>query len=102
LFILIKCQRDARENAGVEFLVGFETEFVLLKSTSPIDPVNIHGWSNSPAIPSGSVEAKVLHEIAEAVIQSGIELQMYHSEAALGQVCPFRFLHYAEAPLIVS
>jgi glutamine synthetase len=76
---------DAREAAGVEFLVGFETEFILLKSTSPIDAVNYHGWSNSPALPSGSVEAKVLHEIAEAVQASGIELQMYHAEAAPGQ-----------------
>ena len=67
--------------------MGFETEFILLKSTSPIDAVNYHGWSNSPALPSGSVEAKVLHEIAEAVQASGIELQMYHAEAAPGQVC---------------
>lgn len=67
--------------------MGFETEFILLKSTSPIDAVNYHGWSNSPALPSGSVEAKVLHEIAEAIQASGIELQMYHAEAAPGQVC---------------
>ena len=73
-------------NAGVRFLVGFETEFILLKSTNPIEAVNYYGWSNSPALPSGSVEAKVLQEIAEALEKSGIELQMYHAEAAPGQV----------------
>ena len=66
--------------------MGFESEFILLKSTSPIDAVNYHGWSNSPALPSGSVEAQVLQEIAVGVMKSGIELQMYHAEAAPGQV----------------
>jgi glutamine synthetase len=47
--------------------------------------VNNHGWSNSPALPSGSVEAKVLEEIADALETAGIELQMYHAEAAPGQ-----------------
>jgi glutamine synthetase len=69
--------------------VGFETEFILLKSTSPIQAVDghAHGWSLSVALPSGSVEAKVLHEIAEALESSGVELQMYHAEATPGQVC---------------
>ena len=82
-----KFRRDAKKNAGVQFLVGFETEFILLKSTSPIQAVNNHGWSHSAALPSGSVEAKVLHEIAEALLSSGVELQTYHAEAAPGQVC---------------
>ena len=49
--------------------------------------MNNHGWSNSAALPSGSVEAKVLEEIADALNAFGvrIELQMYHSEAAPGQ-----------------
>lgn len=71
----------------MEFLVGFETEFILLKSTSPIEAVNSHGWSNSPKLPSGSVETKVLQEIAKSLQESGVELQMYHAEAAPGQVC---------------
>jgi glutamine synthetase len=83
---IYKVRSDAKANAGVQFLVGFETEFILLKSTSPIEAVNYHGWSNSQALASGSVEAKVLHEIAEALMKSGIELQMYHAEAAPGQV----------------
>jgi glutamine synthetase len=76
---------EAKTSAGVEFLVGFETEFILLKSTSPIQAVNNHGWSNSPKLPSGSIEAKVLEEIAQALQASGVELQMYHAEAAPGQ-----------------
>jgi glutamine synthetase len=76
---------EAKASAGVEFLVGFETEFILLKSTSPIEAVNNHGWSNSPKLPSGSVETKVLQEIAKSLQESGVELQMYHAEAAPGQ-----------------
>lgn len=71
----------------MEFLVGFETEFILLKSTSPIEAVNNHGYGNSPKLPSGSVEAKVLQEIAKYLQESGVELQTYHAEAAPGQVC---------------
>ena len=70
----------------MNFLVGFETEFILLSSTNPIVPVNQHGWSNSTALPSGSVEAKVMREIADGLKEGGVELQMYHSEAAPGQV----------------
>lgn len=81
-----KFSRDAKTKAGVEFLVGVETEFILLKSTSPIEAINKHGWCNAPKLPSGSVEAKVLEEIARALKASGIELQQYHGEAAPGQV----------------
>ncbi|KAF8265800.1 glutamine synthetase/guanido kinase [Lactarius quietus] len=70
---------------GVEFLVGFETEFILLKSTNPIEAVNDAPWSASCAFPSGSVEAKCLEEIADALQIGEIELLMYHSEAAPGQ-----------------
>lgn len=79
--------REAKATAGVEFLVGVETEFILLKSTSPIEAVNSHGWSNSPKLPSGAVETQVLQEIAQCLQASGVELQMYHAEAAPGQVC---------------
>jgi len=65
--------------------VGFETEFILLSSTNPIVPVNQHGWNNSTALPSGSVEAKVMRGIADALKEGGVELQMYHAEAAPGQ-----------------
>jgi glutamine synthetase len=74
---------------GVEFLVGFETEFILLKSTNPIEAVNDAPWSASCALPSGSDEAKCLEEIADALQTGEIDLLMYHSEGAPGQVREF-------------
>ncbi|KAF8637221.1 hypothetical protein AX17_002972 [Amanita inopinata Kibby_2008] len=75
----------ARKESSVDFLVGFETEFILLKSTNPVEAVNYHNWTGTDGFPSGSVEATVLEEIADAIQASGIELQMYHAEAAPGQ-----------------
>ena len=74
---------------GAEFLVGFETEFILLKSTSPIEAVNDAPWSASSALPSGSDETKCLEEIADALQTGEIDLLMYHSEGAPGQVSGF-------------
>ena len=79
------CTRQAAD-AGISFLVGFETEFILLKSTNPIEAVNDHPWSISAALSTGLVETTVLEEIADALKIAGIELQMYHAEAAPGQV----------------
>lgn len=77
----------AETQARVSYLVGFESEFILLSQTSPqIVPVNRADWSVSSKLPSGSVEAKVMEEIAECLIEAGIEVQMYHAEAAPGQV----------------
>lgn len=78
--------RYASEQLGIQFLVGFETEFVLLKSTYPVVPVHVHQWSSSSALTTGSIEAQVLEEIVDAIQEDGIELQMYHAEAAPGQV----------------
>jgi glutamine synthetase len=71
---------------GVEFLVGFETEFTLLRSTSPIEPVTFDDWCTSNAFPSGAVQTLVLEEISDALMQSEVEVLMYHAEAAPGQV----------------
>ncbi len=71
---------------GVEFLVGVETEFILLTSKSPPSPVTYSSWSASRALLSGSVAEKCLEDIADALQYGGIELQMYHAEAAPGQV----------------
>ncbi|KZT08191.1 FLU1-II [Laetiporus sulphureus 93-53] len=77
---------DAQEKAGLSFLAGFESEFILLSATSP-EPVAVNnaGWSCSAKSPSGSVENAVLEEIAEDLLEAGIELQMYHAESAPGQ-----------------
>jgi glutamine synthetase len=71
---------------GVEFLVGVETEFILLKSTDPVVPVAYASWSASRALLSGSAVEKCLEDIANALQYGDIELQMYHAEAAPGQV----------------
>lgn len=71
---------------GVEFLVGVETEFILLMSTDPIAAVNDAPWSASRALLSGSVVEKCLEDIADALQLGEIDLLMYHSEAAPGQV----------------
>ncbi|KZP10907.1 glutamine synthetase/guanido kinase [Athelia psychrophila] len=76
---------DARDRAGVEFLVGFESEFILLKSNNTLEAVNTHGYGIKRALISGSIEAQVMEEIAHALNVASIELQMYHSETASGQ-----------------
>ena len=77
--------RDA-STVGYSFLVGVETEFMLLKSTEPeIVPVDYHDWSRSNATLAGSVGSKVLEEIADSLQTAGLELEMYHAEAGPGQ-----------------
>ncbi|KAH8116223.1 glutamine synthetase/guanido kinase [Phellopilus nigrolimitatus] len=83
--LLRRVVEDAKKTDDVEFLVGFETEVIFLKSVDPIEAVNEYGWSESAAICAGTPEAKALEEIADALQLAGIELQMYHAEAAPGQ-----------------
>ena len=71
---------------GVSFLTGFEIEFILLKSTLPeAEPISTHDWTTTSSIYAGSTGAIVLEEIADALQSGGVELQMYHAEAAPGQ-----------------
>ena len=76
---------DAK-NFGIEFLVGVETEFTLLKSTDPIERINMSAYGGSSALITGSTAATVLEEIVRALKVCGIEVIMYHSEASGGQV----------------
>lgn len=69
-----------------KFFVGTETEFILLKSAVPPVPVNSQGWCASGALMTGAVETQVMEEIAQALIDAAIELQLFHSEAVNGQV----------------
>ncbi len=86
---MVTASRHARKKAGVEFLVGFETEFILLKSTNPIEAVSYHDYSASHGLPTGSIESRVLREISDALIKAGIEVTLYHPEGAPGQVSAF-------------
>ncbi|KAI6150105.1 hypothetical protein EDD17DRAFT_1195073 [Pisolithus thermaeus] len=83
--ILQRIIRQAEETLHIRFLVGTETEFVLLKSTVPPVPVNNQGWCASGALMTGAVETQVMEEIAKALIDARIELQVFHSEAVNGQ-----------------
>lgn len=77
--------RDAHAT-GIDFLVGFETEFVLLKSTDPVVPVDAEGsWCSVSALPAGATETRCLEEIADSLELAGIEVLMYHREVAPGQ-----------------
>ncbi|KAF7313130.1 1,2-dihydroxy-3-keto-5-methylthiopentene dioxygenase [Mycena kentingensis (nom. inval.)] len=83
--LLQRITEKIKNEYRTEFLVGIESEFVLLESTDPVVPVNIHDWSASVGLLAGSREAMVLEEIADAVTASGIALEMVHAEAAPGQ-----------------
>lgn len=90
---------DAKQTDDVNFLIGFETEVIFLKSTEHIVAVNDYGWSESPAILQGSPEDTVLKEVADALLVAGIELQMYHAEAAPGQV---RYLAFGNEEILIG
>ncbi|KAI0943154.1 hypothetical protein AcW1_002860 [Taiwanofungus camphoratus] len=77
---------EAQTRAGLTFLAGFESEFILLSATSP-KPITVNNgdWSCSSKFPSGAVETTVLEEIADNLLAAGVELQMYHAESAPGQ-----------------
>ncbi len=79
--------RQAKEQAQVQFLVGFEVEFILLKSTNPVEPLDRHHWTSSDGLRSGSIASQILREIADCLRSADIGLTMYHAEAAPGQVC---------------
>ena len=77
--------RDAKQSCDANFLVGFESEFILLSSTNPVEPSNVHQWSSAAGFLAGSQEATILGEIGSTMRASGLSLQMIHSEAAPGQ-----------------
>ena len=84
---LILFNRESKTVSDVDFLVGFETEFILLKSTSPIEPISFHAWTSADSLRSGSTATTVVADMVHAIELSGIEVQIYHGEAAPGQVC---------------
>lgn len=83
--VLARVVEEAKAKSGVEFLVGIETEFILLKSTDPVTPISLHDYSSARALDAGTVQNKILEEIADAITVSYISLEMYHPEAAPGQ-----------------
>ena len=84
--MLQRVMDEAREKAGLEFLVGFESEFLLLKKTSPPEVVNDAGWGATGGHLTGSPESAVVDEIIDCLELAGIEVHFIHGEAAPGQV----------------
>ena len=84
--ILMPIFSGIKAEAGAEFLVGFESEFTLLKSDEPAVAVGTYQFSSSASLRTGAVATIVMDKIARAILLSGIELQMYHGEAGPGQV----------------
>ena len=77
---------EAREKAGLDFLIGFESEFFLLKKTSPLEVVNDAGWGMAGGHLTGAPESAVVDEIIDCLEGAGIEVHFIHGEAAPGQV----------------
>ncbi|KZS96669.1 glutamine synthetase/guanido kinase [Sistotremastrum niveocremeum HHB9708] len=76
---MAEAQHDA------EFLVGFESEFILLSAIDPPTPINNAKWCYSSAARPGSLELKVMEEIVQALDVSGIVVEYWHSEGTPGQ-----------------
>ena len=47
--------------------------------------MNKYGWCESEAIEAGTLVANVLDEMAIALEESGVEIELFHAEAAPGQ-----------------
>ncbi|KAJ3997769.1 hypothetical protein F5050DRAFT_1749579 [Lentinula boryana] len=77
--------RQVQSTCSAEFLVGFESEFILLTSTKPVVPLHVHSWSASAGMLNGSREAMILEDIADSLQDSGIKIELFHPEAAPGQ-----------------
>ena len=85
--ILHRLVNEARTKAGVEFVVGFETEFTLLRSTAPPvtqDVLTDYGTTSTYRITVE--ESKTLLDIGKNMQLAGVSVQKLHSEAAPGQV----------------
>ncbi|KZT42362.1 glutamine synthetase/guanido kinase [Sistotremastrum suecicum HHB10207 ss-3] len=83
--ILKRIVEEAKANNDVEFLVGFESEFILLSAIDPPTPINNAKWCYSSAARPGSLELKVMEEIVQALDVSGIVVEYWHSEGTPGQ-----------------
>ncbi|TFY55234.1 hypothetical protein EVJ58_g8375 [Rhodofomes roseus] len=77
---------EARAKTGLTFLVGFESEFLLLRKASlPPELVNDAGWGCSLGYRTGAVESAVLDEIVDCIEGAGVEAHYIHGEAAPAQ-----------------
>ncbi|KXN82102.1 Protein fluG [Leucoagaricus sp. SymC.cos] len=76
---------DIAKEDGVEFLVGFESEFCFLESTNPVKHANIHQYSDARGLIPSLRESQCLEEIVNSLIDSGVQVETWHCEAGPGQ-----------------
>jgi glutamine synthetase len=88
--LLRRVVKNAADEAGVGFLVGFETEFILLKEfdmeSGKHAAANIYDYTTSAKLTTGAKETVIMEEIVDALLEAKIEVQIMHPEAAPGQV----------------
>jgi glutamine synthetase len=81
--VLSHALRKAKEEHGIDVLVGFETEVIFLDKARLVSISNAHSWSTSRSLQNKSL--KVLEQIVDALEQSGIEVLLFHPESAASQ-----------------
>lgn len=88
--LLRRVVKKAADETGVGFLVGFETEFILLKEfdmdTGKHVAANNYDYTTSAKLTTGAKETVIVEEIVDALLEAKIEVQIMHPEAAPGQV----------------
>ena len=87
--LLHRLVNEARTKAGIEFIVGFETEFTFLRSSSPIVTQDVPAdYCTASTYGIKDVETKALLAVGENLQLAGIGVEKLHSEAGPGQVSP--------------
>ena len=85
---ILKRAVEAAKLDGLEFQIGFETEFILLdKAKSAVEPTGISvptSWCAVTAMQDDGVAA-CLDKIATCILDSGIKLLAFHSEGGVGE-----------------
>ncbi|KAH0604601.1 uncharacterized protein H6S33_006269 [Morchella sextelata] len=86
--VLSKAAHRAKDDHGVDFLLGIETEVVFLHrdpdGTHDLEPISgVHAWSTGRSLQNESMA--ILMECVEALESSGVEVLLFHPESADGQ-----------------
>jgi glutamine synthetase len=85
---ILKRAVDSAKLDGLEFQIGFETEFILLdKDKSDVAPTGITAptsWCAAAGMQHPGV-TECIEEIATCVLDSGIQLLAFHSESGIGE-----------------
>lgn len=96
---LLRRTLSEAKSQGLEFLLGFEIEIVFMsRSNGSLTTLNNsggHAWSSARAL-HGNRMLEMLEKIYDTLAESGIFLEQWHSESAIGQ---YEFVLPPLAPL---